>query len=258
MRGFSRTRGGDAGTTIARGDEPECLRLGSPVSTHGSAGVGADAGYLEKITGGTRAQRLEVVVSLLMALAVIGAAWASYESSRWGTVQTAQFNASNAARVESNTLSTRGGQKAQVDVALFIQAANAFAADDTELFDFYLQRARDEFKPALSDWIASEPLTNPDAARTPFALPEYQIEDLERSTALAGEATAATAVAVRANQRSDNYVLATVVFAAVLLFAGISSLFHAESTRFAFVGIAGLGFLLNSIWIATMPVTFFH
>lgn len=227
-------------------------------STDEHAGVGEDAGTFEKMRAGSRVERLEVFVSALMALAVIGAAWASYESSRWSTVQTAQFNAGNAARVESTTLTTRGGQKTQVDVALFIQAANAFAADDTELFDFYVERARDEFKPALDDWIASEPLTNPDAARTPFALPEYRIEDLERSTELAREATAATEVAVTANQRSDNYVLATVIYAAVLLLAGVSSLFRVESVRFALVGVATIGFALTSLWISLMPVTLFN
>jgi hypothetical protein len=227
-------------------------------SAGGHASVREDAGALEKMRSGSRAQRLEVFASVLMALAVIGAAWASYESSRWSAEQTAQFNAGNAARVESTTLSTRGGQKAQVDVALFIQAANAFAADNTELVDFYLKRARAEFKPALDDWVASKPLTNPDAALTPFALPEYHIGDLERSQELAGKAAAATGLALQANQRSDNFVLATVIYAAVLLLAGVSSLFRGETVRLALVGVATFGFALTSLWVAMMPVTFFN
>lgn len=216
--------------------------------------VDADAGMVEKVRAGSRKQRLEVYVAALMALATIGAAWASYESSRWGSVQTKQFNASNAAQVESNTVSTAGGQKVQVDVAMFFQAVDAFAAGEMELLDFYVERARDEFKPALDAWIASEPGTNPNAALTPFALPEYQIEDFDRSEMLAEEATAATEVAASANQRSDNFVLATVVFAAVLLLAGLSSLFRWESVRIALVAVATVGFVANSLWVATMPV----
>jgi hypothetical protein len=89
-------------------------------------------------------------------------------------------------------------------------------------------------------------------------LPEYRIEDFERSTALAGEATAATEGAVTANQRSDNYVLATVIYAAVLLLAGVSSLFRVDSVRFALVGVATVGFALTSLWISLMPVTLFN
>jgi hypothetical protein len=108
----------------------------------------------------------------------------------------------------------------------------------------------------LNAWIASKPRTNPDAALTPFALPEYQIQDIQRSAALAAQATTATEAAATANQRSDNYVLATVIYAAVLLLAGISSMFRVESVRFALVAVATVGFALASFWIATMPVTF--
>lgn len=219
-------------------------------------GVEDDAGIVEKIRAGSRRQRLELFVAFLMALAVIGAAWAGYQSSRWSTVQNAQFNASNVARVEANTLSNRGGQEVQVDVGLFFQAVNAFAAGDMELFDFYAERARSDFKPALDAWLASKPATNPDAALTPFALPEYQIEEIERSKELTEEATAAIARAASANQRSDNYVLATVVYAAVLAIAGVSSLFRWESVRIGLVAVATIAFAAITVWVATMPVTF--
>lgn len=223
-------------------------------SAEGS-GVRNDATVVEKLRAGSRTQRLEVIVAALMALAVIGAAWAGYQSSRWNTVQNAQFNASNVARVESNTLATRGGQEVQVDVGMFFQAVNAFAGGNTELFDFYVKRARREFKPALNAWIASKPATNPKAALTPFALPEYRIGAIERSKALASDARAALTRASSANQRSDNYVLATVVYATVLALAGISSLFRWWSVRVALAAGAIIAFVSISVWVATMPVT---
>lgn len=189
-----------------------------------------------------------------MALATIGAAWASYESSRWGAVQTKQFNASNAARVESTKATTRGDQQVQVDVEMFFQLADAFAADKTELFEFYLERAREEFKPALEEWIASNPLENEDAAKSPFALSSYQIESFADADELVVEAEEANGEALTANQRSDNFVLSTVVFAAVLFLAGISSMFRWERIRTALVVLATIGFVANSLWVATMPV----
>ncbi len=217
-----------------------------------------EAGFVQRqldaVRESDRKRKVELFVAAAMALATIGAAWASYESSRWGTVQTASFVAANTARVDSTTASTRGGQEVQVDVMLFFQAVNAFASGDEELLEFYELRFRDEFKPAFDAWVAMNPLENPDAALTPFDLPEYQLADFEEADALVVEAEAATAVAATANQRSDNFILAAVVFAAILLFAGISSMFRAEKVRLALVVLATVGFVANSIWIATMPV----
>lgn len=209
---------------------------------------------VEAVRESSRKRRLEVFTALLMALATIGTAWAGYQSSRWGSVQTIKFNEGNAARVQSTSLSTRGGQIAQVDVAMYQQAVDAFAAGKNELVDFYLTRTRDEFKPVFEDWIASA--RDPDAAPTPFALPEYTVSEFNEADALVEEARQAKAVALEANQRSDNYVLAVVVFAAVLFFAGISSRFRNERIRIVMISIATAGFVTNSVWVANFPVTF--
>jgi hypothetical protein len=216
----------------------------------------AEEGLFARARGATRTRQLEIFGAFLMALATIGAAWASYESSRWGAVQTANFNGSNAARVESARASAAGGQQVQIDVAMFFQAADAFAAGDEELFQFYVDRARDEFKPALEAWIASEPLTNPDAALTPFRLPEYQIAKSAEADALGVESEAQLEVAKTANQRSDNYVLATVVFAAILFLAGMTAMFRSAQVKTALTVVASVGFAANSLWVATMPVVF--
>ncbi len=221
-------------------------------------GAEEEAGFLQRnidaVRESDRKRKVELVVAALMALAAIGAAWASYESSRWGTVQTSNFVAANAARVDSTAASTRGGQEVQVDVSLFFQAVNAFASENTELLAFYQERFRPEFSTAFDAWMAMDPGNNPDALPTPFALPEYQLTEFEEADALVAEAESATATAAVANQRSDNYILATVVFAAILLFAGISSMFRAEKVRLGLVTMATIGFVANSLWVATMPV----
>jgi hypothetical protein len=217
-------------------------------------GVDEDASMLNKVRAGSRRQRLEIYIAALMALATIGAAWASYESSRWGAVQTKNFNASNAARVESTKATTTGDQQVQIDVSTFFQLADAFFNDKTELFEFYRERARKEFQPALEEWLTSRPLKNPDAAKTPFALPSYQIGKFGEAEELVAEADEDNTAALTANQRSDNFVLSTVVFAAVLFLAGISSMFRWERVRMALVIVATVGFVTNSLWVATMPV----
>jgi hypothetical protein len=48
-------------------------------------------------------------------------------------------------------------------VATFTQWVDAYARNETQLADFYRQRFRPEFKPAVEAWIATRPLQNPQA-----------------------------------------------------------------------------------------------
>src|SRR4029453_8069306 len=104
------------------------------------------------------------------------------------------------------TAFTRAGQLTQIDVATFTQWVNATVAGDTELADFYRARFRDEFTPAFDAWIAPDPLTNPDAPETPFAMPEYVIAEAQKAEQLNQEATRQATAAAESVRRSDNYM----------------------------------------------------
>lgn len=200
-------------------------------------------------------RRLELLVTILLALATVATAWSSYQSARWSGVQTVNFSKANASRVESTRLSTQAGQQTQIDVATFVAWADAYAGDNKMLSDFYFERFRPEFKPAVDAWVATRPLKNPDAPRSPFAMPQYRLAAQAQAEALTREAEAATAQAKVDNQRSDNYVLAVVLFASALFFAGISTKLDRLAYR---TGIVALGYTLfigTLIWLATFPVT---
>ena len=71
--------------------------------------------------------------------------------------------------------------------------------------------------------MATKPLANPQAAPTPFDLPEYSLSDRQRADELERRAEGFAAVAREANDRGDNYVLMTILFASVLVLLGIGS-----------------------------------
>jgi hypothetical protein len=198
---------------------------------------------------------LELLATILLAIAAVATAWSSYQSSRWSGVQAIDFSRANAARVESTRAATEAGQETQVDVLTFTQWVNAYAAKDTRLSDFYLQRFRREFKPAVRAWIATRPLKNPKAPPTPFSMPQYKLASQAESERLLGEAEAATAEARQSNQRSDNYVLAVVLFAAALFFAGISTKLTMPKQRVALLTFGYVLFFCTAIWLATFPIT---
>ena len=119
-------------------------------------------------------RRVELLVTILLAVATVATAWSSYQSARWGGVQTINFSRASAARVDSAAQSTLAGQQTQLDVATFIAWTGAYAANDTRLSDFYFKRFRAEFKPAVNAWLATKPLKNPSAPLTPFVMSRVQ------------------------------------------------------------------------------------
>jgi hypothetical protein len=200
-------------------------------------------------------RHMELLATILLAIAAVATAWSSYQSSRWSGVQAIDFSEANAARVESTRASDEAGQEIQVDVLTFTQWVNAYAEGDRKLSRFYEERFRDEFKPAVRAWVATHPLKHADAPPTPFAMPAYRLAKKAEARRLLARAEEAGAEARASNQRSDNYVLAVVLFAAALFFAGISTKLSVPKQRLALLALGYLLFVGTAIWVATFPVT---
>lgn len=206
-------------------------------------------------TGWLSDRRLELYATILLALAAVATAWASYQSSRWHGKQAEAQSASIAARVESSKSADVANRQVQIDVATFTQWVDAYATGRTELADFYRKRFRSEFEPAFEAWVATRPRRNPQAPLTPFVMPPYELAAEKEAERLEGVATAASHEVKVDIQRADNYVLAVVLFAVSLFFAGISTKLHARGQRLAVLTLGYALFLGTAIWIATFPVS---
>ena len=203
-----------------------------------------------------RQRRVELLATILLAVAAVATAWSTYESTRWRGEQTADYSKATAARIESSEASTRAGQLTQVDIATFIQWVNASVAGDRKLADFYRRRFRAEFRPAFGAWLATHPRTNRSAPLTPFGMPQYRVAEAVKSQQLNTAAGTYADTAGTANQRSDNYVLAVVLFASSLFFAGISTKLRSLRQREVLLALGWAIFLGTAIWVATSPVSF--
>jgi hypothetical protein len=198
---------------------------------------------------------LDIAATLLLALAAIATAWATYQSSVWRGNQAKAQSASIAARVESTREADVANRQAQVDVALFIQWVDAFAQGDDELATFYRDRFRDEFVPAFDAWVATSPRQNPDAPKSPFAMPEYQLASTVKAAELEELAAAKGLEVQRDIERADRYMLAVVLFAVSLFFAALSTKLRARDMRVALLGLGWVLFLGTAVWLATQPVS---
>jgi hypothetical protein len=200
-------------------------------------------------------RRLELAATVLLALAAVATAWASYQSASWHGKQALAQSLSVAKRVESTRASGLANRQAQIDVATFTQWVNAYAAGNTRLADFYRRRFRAEFKPAVEAWIRTRPLKNPRAPLTPFAMPQYRLAASDDADRLEAEAAAASQVVEKDIQHANDYTLCLVLFAASLFFAGISTRLRTRSAQVAILALGWIVFLGTVAWIGTFPTT---
>ncbi len=206
-------------------------------------------------TAAAHRNRIELVATLLLAVATVATAWSGYQSTRWNGEQAKAGGRANALRIESAKAAGLANTQTEVDVASFTQWVNAYTLQQTTLADFYFKRFRPEFLPAVNAWIATRPLKNPAAPPTPFAMPQYKLAARAQSERLDAEAAAFSARVGLYIQRASNYVLGVVLFASALFFAGMSTKLTAPRLRIAMLGIGCSIFLLTALWIATSPVS---
>ena len=199
---------------------------------------------------------IDTAGAVLLALAAVATAWSSYQASRWTGEQAKTFSSANAARVESTKDADLANSQTQVDIALFIQWVEADLNDDEVIADFYLQRFREEFKPAFRAWLRTNPFEDPTAPDSPFAMPQYVLAAREDATELEATADATAETARLYVQRATNYVLGVVLFAVALFFAGISSRLPRPGLRMAILVVGAMVFATAAAWIATFPVSF--
>jgi hypothetical protein len=181
-----------------------------------------------------RRDLVEIVATVVLALAAVATAWSSYQATRWNGEQAKASSRVNALRIEAARAEGLSETQTQVDVATFIQWVDASTNDDRELATFYRDRFRAEFRPAFDAWLATDPLSDADAPPTPFAMDEYRLE--------------ATAEAERLDAEAE-------LMAVALFFAGMSSKLRGAGPRKAMLVIGAVLFVGTAVWIATFPIS---
>ena len=215
--------------------------------------------------------RIELIATIIMALAAILTAWCAFQATKWGGIMSIEFSSANATRIESAKAEGLANTQRSVDVNVYTQWLEAVAGEIAEgvippvreagyepqegtLSAFYFERMRPEFKTALDAWLETDPLNDPAAPPTPFAMEEYRLEASIAAEDLVSQSEAHRQAALDANQNGDNYVLTVVGFSLVIFFAGISSKLKQQRNRWIALVLAMLLFVLGIVALGFLPI----
>ncbi|MGA8576368.1 MAG: hypothetical protein WB609_11895 [Candidatus Cybelea sp.] len=166
---------------------------------------------------------VDVLSVILISVAAVLTAVCGYQSGRWGGAQMRLYNVANASRIESAEAADQALGINAINVNLFLNYVDAVSTGNTARAQFIFDRFGPEMRSAMVAWLATKPLKNRNAPASPFVMPQYALP--AKAEARKYEVTAASdfSAALTANRHADDFLLLTVVFAAVSFLAGMST-----------------------------------
>jgi hypothetical protein len=199
-----------------------------------------------------RERRVEMIAAVLLAIATIVTAWSAYQATRWSGEQAASYVTASARRTESVRASARADTLTSIDVAIFLDWLDAVRKGDDGRAADLESRMREEFRPAFDAWRATAPDEEIPPGH-PFTRPEYVLAAQEEADRLEAEASASFNEGQEANQISDNFVLAAVMLASVLFFAGLAGTFDAFRAQVFLLALAVVMLVTGTIIVLSLP-----
>jgi len=205
-----------------------------------------------------RRQRvLETTTTVILSLAAVGTAWATFQATQWTTAESDAVSASSVARSKAIEATSHATRTEQLDTTIWLQWLSAFRVGDTAQAKFL----RDRFRPALlrahKIWVAKA-VVAPDGkvisapAGTPFTEPQYVVADAVRADDLSADAEHQLAVSEHASSMRTRYVVVALVLALVLFFAGIATKFRNPRLQAALVALALICGVFGLVRMLTM------
>ena len=205
-------------------------------------------------TGDPRGSRLlEVAAVALLAVATVGSAWYAYQASQWNSEQTRLARVASDSRVEASRLFSLATQTVSYDTNVIGLYAQAVATKQTELARFYREiLVREDFLPILDRWEA-------DIAKgvAPVGLlddPDYIAQRLAGYNEATAAAEEASLDSEEAGETGDSYILAALIIAVSLFFAGVTPTFKIRGVRILLLAGSGLTLAYAASRIADLGV----
>jgi hypothetical protein len=195
---------------------------------------------------------VDVTSVVLISVAAVLSALCGYQSGRWSGHQARSYNVANADRIAAAEAADRANVLSAIDVALFLQYIDAVDARNAPKARFIEARLRPEMQPAMKAWLATKPRVNPKAPSSPFVMPQYSLATRGESRRLEQDAGRSFDEAQAANQRADDFLLLTVIFAGVSFLGGMSTKI-AYPRHIVVIGIGVVGLIYGVVRLVQLP-----
>lgn len=169
----------------------------------------------------SKSKWIDAASVVMLGVIMIAISYTAYEAHLWSSIQTFLLRDVNIDDLHAAKEELSQGQYTALDVLTFTQYSNALIKNDQSLSNFYYERFRPEMKIAVDAWLQTDPLKNPNAPPSPFAMEEYNRTYALQSKQYAVKASMELQQAQQANENSSSYVFLSVLYSSALFIDGV-------------------------------------
>jgi hypothetical protein len=186
----------------------------------------------------SRFQAIEIIEAVILALVAVATAWSGYQAASWAGRRAEQYAKADRLRVAAEGLATLAGEQRIYDSDTFNGWLTARLGGEEKEAEFFERRFRDEYRPAFTAWLKTDPFNNAQAPPGPIFMPEYHNAKHEQFLALNKQASEVAEQGRKSGETGDQYVRITVLLATVLLITAIGQRFRFKAVRVIFMVLA--------------------
>jgi hypothetical protein len=200
-----------------------------------------------------RERWLSITEAVMLSVVAVIAAWSGFSAAKWSTESSVKLAEASSTRTKANRAELEGNQIRTLDSVSFNAAFAAIVAKDSRALRLAVKRLRPGYRPAFDAWLATHPLTNPNAPPGPAYMPQYRIAQEQEGRTLEALADRHFKEGEHAGSTSDKYIRITVFLATVLFLVGISSHFPRHSGRYGLIALASVLLVVSIVQLLNLP-----
>ena len=179
----------------------------------------------------SRFETIEIIEAVILALVAVATAWSGYQAARWAGMRAENYAEAGRLRVTAEGLATLAGQERIYDSDTFNSWLAAKLDGKAQASEFFERRFRNEYRPAFTAWLSTDPFNNAQAPPGPIFMPQYHNAKHEQFLGLNKQAADVADQGTKSGETGDQYVRITVLLATVLLITAIGQRFHFKTVR---------------------------
>jgi len=220
-------------------------------------------------TNESKLERIELIVVILLGITAIATAWASWQGSQHNSLMDQQYTMANMLASEGNSEYNAGIQAFTQDMLLYNEinslmidlhfAQSKGDADEVEKLEWKIDELvagnMSEDMEIAFMWAMAEAERRNESV-SPFEKEGFVESYFDDALELLGTSEELLEVGNQHSTHSDNQGLVSVIYAVVLFLLGISASFKKLREKYILIIISGIGFLIASIFMFTIPIVF--
>jgi hypothetical protein len=157
----------------------------------------------------SRFEAIEIVEAVILALVAVATAWSGYQAAQWAGKRAQQYAEATRLRVTAEGLATLAGQERIYDSDTFNSWVVAKVDGKEKAAEFFERRFSDEYRPAFTAWLGTDPFNNAHAPPGPIFMPEYHNAKHEQFLSVSKQAVEMADEGTKSGETGDNYVRIT-------------------------------------------------